>query len=417
MIERISMPILVFFAVSILYAFYVSPQYAYMGFGFDFHFVRIVVCSVLLFVVSLLTKRVGVDGMYGNIILGAVLIPSMVFYVFNGVGVEYILTVGFSCLVVVIFSGLKFKPVRFFRISNNLLLFSLFLFSVLYLLSVLAFGGAAFINFDLSKVYDFREASAGNLPSFYAYLSPVVGKVVIPFIVAIAISSKKYLIAFLGGGMSVLVFAFTAHKSPLFYPLAVVFIYFSVKGGFVKWFWVGFLGFLLVSVVDAFVYQWFGVGGWVANLFVRRLLLVPALLNHEYLSFFSSNDFYYWSGSKLSMGLVSANYSYNMPSLIGGEAFGSFDVAANTGWIGSGYGNAGLVGVFLYSLVIGVLVSYFKSQSKILGEPMVMSVTFVVMLTLFVSTDLTTSFLTHGLLFLIASLTVFSSSRPDDEPG
>ena len=148
--------------------------------------------------------------------------------------------------------------------------------------------------------------------------------------------------------------------------------------------------------------------GWFGSLFVRRGLLVPVYLNWCYWDFFSNSQYYYWASSKISLGLIPEPYGMSMSSMIG-SIFAS-GANANTGWIGSGMGNAGYFGAFLYSILIGLLFSIFDGFSNKIGRKFVIAVFSVPVLTMIQSTDFPTMFLTHGLVFLVL-LTGFLNKR------
>lgn len=85
-------------------------------------------------------------------------------------------------------------------------------------------------------------------------------------------------------------------------------------------------------------------------------------------------------------------------------------MSANTGAIGSGYANAGLVGVALYSIAIGLLVGVLNAYGSRIGHAAVAAVSFVIVFYIVTTTDFTAALLTHGLLLLLIILSLFSSA-------
>jgi hypothetical protein len=131
-----------------------------------------------------------------------------------------------------------------------------------------------------------------------------------------------------------------------------------------------------------------------------------------YIDFFSTADVYYWSGSKISLGLINRPYDLNASNLIGFEIFGNDDMSANTGWIGSGYANARYFGVAIYSLLIGLLFLFLDAYGKLLGTRIVVSMFVLPILTLLISADLTYMFLTYGLFFALMILILLNYREP-----
>ena len=144
-----------------------------------------------------------------------------------------------------------------------------------------------------------------------------------------------------------------------------------------------------------------GLSGLFGNLFVRRSLLVPSLLNWAYFDFFSVNPNTYWADSKLSLGMISSPYDLGIAELIGREFMGNEETHANTGWIGSGMANAGYVGIALYSVFLGLLLSLLDAYAKKLGYSLILAIFVLNVMTATQSADFTTMLLTHGLFALL----------------
>lgn len=148
---------------------------------------------------------------------------------------------------------------------------------------------------------------------------------------------------------------------------------------------------------------------FLGSLFVQRIILTPATLNAYHIDFFSKSANYYWSNSKLTLGLLEPAYSLGSANIIGLEYFGNDNMSANTGWIGSGFAQAGYVGVFFYSIIISALISFLEQYTKTLGRPTVVALFIIPMVTIITSSDLTDMLLTHGLVFSILLLIYFPS--------
>jgi hypothetical protein len=70
------------------------------------------------------------------------------------------------------------------------------------------------------------------------------------------------------------------------------------------------------------------------------------------------------------MGLMSYPYDLPSPRVIGYFYYNNERTAANTGWVASGFGNAGLVGVVIYSILLGLLISYLNTATKKYQRPL-----------------------------------------------
>lgn len=399
-----------FYALGIVYLKYVSAIYGYMGFDVDVSIYKIILCiATLVFFYSIIGNS-GLPAMYHHVMVAAILVPSLVLFGFSGASYEYYFATTVCCLLVILTSFVfRFKSIRLFSVKENYVLYFLAAASLIYLLGIIAQGGGKYFNLDITRVYEIRKSSAENLIPIYGYLSPVVGKVIVPLLIVISAIKGKWSFVVLGVIISIIVFGLTAHKSPLFYPVIILVIFILADKNFPVLILTGCIVVVIISFIDFYLSQRFGgFFGWFGSLFSRRALMVPALLNSYYVDFFTENPLYYWSQSKLTFGLIMQPYELASVNLIGDIYYSSPETAANAGWIGSGFANARWVGALVYSIFLGMLISTLNAIGKKIGERFVFSSSFIVVLVIFTSTDIVTSVLTHGLLCLILLLLLFS---------
>lgn len=133
------------------------------------------------------------------------------------------------------------------------------------------------------------------------------------------------------------------------------------------------------------------------------------MLNTLFLDFFERNPIYYWSASRFTSWIHENPYGTTAPYVIGIKYFASPQMAANTGAIGSGHANAGLFGVALYSVKIGLFIGVLNAYGARIGHAAVAAVSFDVVFYVVTSTDLTTALLTHRLLLLVFILALSPS--------
>jgi hypothetical protein len=406
---------LYFITLLCVYIYGIVPVYAYMGFLDEFSAGNMLFSIlILVFVAPLLRPDGFPSSFFLNVAASLVLIPTLVIYTGAGLPHRYALitTVAIS-LIAIITKTFRPRPLKLPLIHSSKLLLLLALLSTVTILGVFLFGGARFLNFNLSAVYDIRREAADNLPRFFGYLNSLVTKVAIPFGLVFALHNRRWLAAAAFASMSILLFGLTAHKSPLFYPLTVAFVYLIAQSRYLtQYFLAALIAIVLISALDLwfFLHGAEGISGWFASLLARRAILVPSLLNYYFLDFFTDAPKYFWADSKVTLGLVASPHDLRAVNLIGLEYFGKQEMSANTGWIGSGYANAGLWGITLYSIFIGLLLAVLDTYARRLGTRMVVALFILPLFTLLTSTDLTTMLLTHGLLFSIFLLTLVKSN-------
>ena len=115
---------------------------------------------------------------------------------------------------------------------------------------------------------------------------------------------------------------------------------------------------------------------------------------------FRSNPNVYWSNSVLSSFL---NYPYDISlTRVIGRSLGEENMSANNGFISSGYAHAGLYGVFLYSLIIGIILRFINDVTyKSIPLWFAVALTIIPLKKLLTSSDLLVTMLTHGFIVAI----------------
>lgn len=401
-----------FVALQWVYQKWVVSIYGYQGFSDDFNSGSFVLAMAALVAFLPLMKNDELpSSVFTHLILGLIFIPSLVLYSGQNLGGEFIaLTCMAFAIVLGTASHLKMKRIEFPKVKSTTLLLWSFFFSLCTIFGIFSFGGARFLNFDFSAVYEIRREAANAVPGVFGYLNSIATKIVIPFGMILCILARRWALMILLFLTSIAFFALTAHKSPLFYPVLVLFFFFATESKNLKaYFILALLVGVMLSGLDLWIFENESTGwsSWFAGLFVNRALLVPSYLNSLYIDYFSHYEKYYWASSKLSLGLVDSAHELSAPNLIGQQYFGNPEMSANTGWIGSGYANAGFGGVIGYSILIGMLFSFLDAYAKKLGGRFVISLFIVPVITMITSADMTDMILTHGLVVAIFLLLVF----------
>lgn len=274
--------------------------------------------------------------------------------------------------------------------------------------------GFSSFNLDLDAVYDFREDAnntiyTGVLGYVVVWATTVCG----PFILMFALRDRRYPLVLGIFLLHVLWFGISSHKSVLFYPVLVVFLYalfrYSRALSLVP------MGLSLVVIISLISY-YATESLFLSGMFVRRVFFVPSHLTFTYFEFFDKNSFIYWSNSFLSW-LIPYPYDESA-ALVIGNYLNDPTLWANNSFFSTGYMHAGLMGVVIYGLVAGAALKILDSlMAK--GVPLWMSLSVVIVpfYSLFTSSDLTTTLLTHGLGFGIFMLYLMGQTDRTHEVG
>lgn len=334
-------------------------------------------------------------------------IPSIIYFSYaeNGELHSFIFFITISLIFFI--SGRRIN-LRYNAVTNqNTYLYLIVAVITLALAAQAAVGGLEDFNLDIEKVYDFRREAANRIPGIFAYVYSNVSSTLIPILIVMSIRLKRYDLLLLSMIMTIFMFGMSHHKSVLFGPIfvGILYVFFSndkLRSYMIMLFLaIPFLSLIEIAVVranspDDFAYA--------TSLIIRRVLFVPSMADSAYIDFFSQNVKYYWSYSSILSWAIQNPYNMTPPFLIGYEYFSDLDTSANTGIIGSGYANAGILGVSFYAVITGLLISIFNFLGERIGRDTVAAISLTSIFNILTSTDLLTAFLTHGLLLLIVLL-------------
>lgn len=399
-----------FFLLLIVYLSYIVVIFDYEGFVDNFNVMKVwLAVPAILILASTVRKSGSPSNFFLHMTLTLIVSPTMVLYCGSDLPDEFALLTLCSFILILLFAYIaKVNPVRFINVSSDGLPKWIFLLSVLLVLSIFALGGGKYLNFDLSQVYDLREDAAKNLPGIYGYLTSIFAKVIIPFGIVFALLNKRWWLILLLTGCSFMIFALTAHKAPIFFPLFVCGIYWITgRKNISTTFLLTVISLLIISEIDFWLAEDSDnlIYGWVGTFFADRVFLTPSLLDWFYFDFFSDHPSYYWSQSKITLGLSNMPYPMVAEKLIGQVYMSSTDSASpNIGWIGSGFANAKYLGTFIYSVLIGCFLSFLDVYARKLGSRVVIALFTVPFVTMITSSDLPVIMLTDGLIIAILLL-------------
>lgn len=394
-----------------VYVFYTSSVWAYMGLDLTINTTKIVVSTIVFFGFIIATPMLwGARTFFLNIILTIYLMPSLILYGFSDRPTPSVLMIVLAIAIVYVVSSIPLARLRLYAISPGSIVRFLFVTSGGLVVLFYAFGGFRYFNLDFSKVYEFRSVAAESLPGIFGYLSLLFTTAIIPFGIAISLCYRKYTGVAVFSLTSLILFGLTSHKSMIIIPfLSIgVFVLLSRRPGYATLLAGVAALFFVVAVAAAIAPDMsaFSFWGQIETTFIRRALFVPALVDYNYLEFFSGSSKYYWSTSKLSLGLVHVPYNGISPPLLIGSTYFGADTSANTGFIGSGFAQAGILGVVIYSIGVGLIIAFFQTCSRYMGIPLVITATIGLFTSMIQSTDFVALFLTNGLLPALLILVV-----------
>ena len=256
-----------------------------------------------------------------------------------------------------------------------------------------------YFNLDLGKVYELRTFNS-NLSSegILAYTNGWTYNIFNIFLLSVALLKRKTTLVIIIILIQIYFFAASTHKSVLFMPIIVLFLYFvSNRTSSLIIIPISLTLMCMVTLFSFFLFD----NRFLLGIFLRRLFFIPADLTFAYFEFFSTNLHVYWSNSFLKS-FVSYPYDSLSVSFKIGSYIGEPKMYANSGFVSSGYAHAGFLGILAYTFVIGMLlkfVNYLSNNSMPLWfAASIIIIPFIFVLT---SADLLVVGLTHGMFISI----------------
>lgn len=410
---RIRLLTYAFYAASALlfnyvYFAYSSLMWGYMGLAGNLQPARLAVSTVVftLFVVAL-PRDSGPRAFFLHCFVLLYLMPALFMFGYNDFSLASFLTIVGAGVILFATSMVRVAPPIRRALSLRAYAFGTVAVTALLILALVFIGGFRTFNLDFAQVYAFRDEAAENLPPVFGYIVPIFTKTIIPFGIAAALHYRYRNFALVLIAASIVLFGITSHKIMLFAPILTAVTYLALTRLNPLVVLLAGTTALLVGVAAAVSLSpnlsVTSLWGWIESLFVWRSLILPAFLDYQHLTFFADNARFYWSNSQVTLGLVSSPYGgVPIAQVIGLAMFSDATMVANAGFIGNGYAQAGVVGVVFYAVGIGLILSLLETTSKVFDPPFVIAANLTLVLTMLVSADLFSMFLTHGLLIGLA---------------
>lgn len=393
------------------YAFFVSDIFAYDGYGFEFDLSSYVLSwGIYVISIGMLSDRLKNVGHYFYVTaVLSVVAPLSTICGLDASRPFFPLIVTVLALYWVFFLSntplVSFRRLPVVKQGRSFAIVISILF-VVFLVFWFSISGAK-VNFDLSKVYEYREANAElAAQGILAYTNNWTFQVFSIYLICFALYFRRYLIFCMLVIVQGFFFGVSAHKSVLFLPLLVVSVWFYFRrSDSLLIIPAAFVFLILLSMFTFLVFD----DLWLTSLLSRRVFFMPASLSFAYFEFFSTNAHAYWANSVMSGFFVYPYGDVGIPYVIG-DYLGYPQMGANNGFVSSGFAHAGTFGVFFYATLIGLLLRVINDISQGLMPVWVaVAISVVPLRSLLISSDLFTVMLTHG--FAVAICLIYLSRQ------
>lgn len=394
---------LVYITLELYYKFFISIQFYYLGFHFDFSILKFIESKILYFILILLSYF-----LYNrsSFIFAIFVLLILFFYIPNAILFSYgdmirgpVYSNFIFIFIFSIIASFKIK-LNTIRIPKKYIsLFFIILALLVFLPIFFVYGFKINLNTLLLKdIYKTRAIFSDKETSLIKYFYNWEVKAIIPLLLVYLLIQKKYFQSFFAFSILIYLFLISGNKIVYMTSIITMFFYFIGKDYTNKiiFFLAGIIVLLTVlPIIDVFLLNNYLLRGTI----VMRTFYFPSLLNYCYFDYFEHISLYFSENTPFNLFLDSP-LEIKSARIISKEYFQNSDMYANNGVISDGFMNLGYFGVVLLSILVGTIFLFFNSfnlSSKYFGV-------FLAFVFLFLSLPTFTVLLTGGLwiFFIIA---------------
>jgi hypothetical protein len=347
--------------------------------------------TAILFVYAPLTSVYGLDGSRS-------MLP--VLYTAVALLVTWLVSVSF------------FPRVRFPIVANG----KRIVFWMAFILTAIVFswsiisGATSYFSLNVSEVYVYRRDVGAILDvGPMAYLNPWVQKVINPTILCMAMFSRRWMLAAISACLQVYFFGVTSQRSLMFVPVMCfgMWYFYNSAISIARLVWYASTLVIVVLLLTRFLgYEELGA------ITIRRAFFVPAGAVFEWFAYFEIHERVFWTDNFLAALWPSQYSGESVPYIVGRYLnMGREGLSYNIGLVGSANAHAGLFGVVLYSVILGIVLRLINVVI-LQGAPawLAAAILIVPIRIVWADSDLFSALLTHGVIIGIVLLWLYGSS-------
>lgn len=398
-------------ALELYYIRFLSTDFNYIGFKYNFDLFKYFEAKVLLFLFLILSWYIFKKSRFLYSIFVLLLlfffIPNAILFAYMDHirGPIYSISILLSTFTIISPSKLSITTIYTSKYLKPLLILSI---ALLFLAPIFLIYKSNF-NMDalvLKNIYETRATFDGNISSLQNYLYNWEVKIIIPVMLAFFLIKKKYLFAVFSFLILIYLFIISGNKSVYATTLITLFFYFIGGISYVKKTTLFTLGLLFILIALPIIDIYILHGILLRGTIVMRVFFFPALLNYCYFDFFQNLHLYFSENHFFNL-FFESPLEIKSAYLISQKYFNTNEMYANNGIISDGFMNLGYAGVFILSIIFSLLFMFFNSvklDARYFGV-------FFSIVFFFLSTPVFTIFSTGGIWILILFTLIIMASR------
>ncbi|WP_281725746.1 hypothetical protein [Lachnoclostridium phocaeense] len=272
------------------------------------------------------------------------------------------------------------------------------------------------INIDLSDTYVIREEYSESASTLEGLLMFAFGGVINPFLALYSLEKHKYKCFIFFLIIQILDFSIAGHKTQLFLIPAAIIVKWILKHGVGK-----YLSFCFMTLSGIGLFLWVKFSFLpVIDMFLRRMFLVPSILNFKYIEYFSAHPKLYFT-EDLLFSRILAGLGINRPySQAAGTTISMFWTGSagysNNGLFGYAYADCGFIGVILSAVILIIIFRFMDYLGRSFGIQIV-SLSIVLIAVNILSVSISTLFYNVLLPFVLVCFVCYKNPIFDKRKG
>ncbi|WP_421663840.1 oligosaccharide repeat unit polymerase [Lysinibacillus telephonicus] len=398
------------FLLEISYFIFSHPLYEYYGFTLDINYYKFVESWLIVLLTTIFVpfRQEKPSNLILLVLFFITIIPIASIYwlkneeriYYYSVLLSFILIIILIKILPIVNISLKgFKPKT---IKNLLVIIAIGIMGIIFIYN--GFPSIAALNFN--NVYNVRS-NFNYGSTIMQYLVTWLANIFNMLLLLIALINRKKFLFIFSIAIQLLLFLYTGNKSFLFSLIVFPLVFYMVKYRIINKL---VLLCLPLSIIAGIIsYKLFDFY-WIASLSINRIFFLPAQISFQYYEFFSENKLMLLQHSIFEPFSLEEVYPEDPVRMIGIEYYNSN--WPNTGYVGDAYMNFGIIGIFIFSILVVIILRILDSISKISGDLYLITMTFSVIFVLNLSsTGLLTSMLTGGIGLILLILLFYKQSK------
>lgn len=245
------------------------------------------------------------------------------------------------------------------------------------------------LHLNLMDVYDLREEARGyDIPIILQYLHNAASKI-LPILLIYYLEQKKRIMIIAIIIAILLSFGVNGLKSTFLNLIICLLLYYFRNAPILKRIPLIFTMVIALGTMEFWVFKTF----WVDQLFVRRLLFMPTLIDTYYFDYIKEHGPLYFNSMVNDTDV----------SFIIGRAWRSAACRANNGLFSDAFSNLGLAGIFIYPIFYAL---FFKSFGRIIDQKDFIIRFFAAFIIAYImlSSFFTVTLLSHGIFLMCLAI-------------